>query len=441
VRSILDDGMEMEKLVVVLGLGKTGRFACGFLEKEGTSFVATDDAIKTAKSVPAHAIHELINQGKVSYIIASPGISLSHPLILEAKKSCIEVFCDIEQAFRLRKEKLIGITGTNGKTTTALLTTHMMNYAKMEAKAVGNIGISILEHMPFCGHLVVEMSSFQLQTIKTQALDVACCLNISANHLDAHASMDEYVQAKCAISSLVHPHGAFFVGKKAYDSYFSKENAAQSVGLDPTCDIFSDGFFLWRHSVLEAEVPPSLYGKRSHDLENFAIAYAICRHLGIAPEVCTSAYDTFCKPPHRIEFVTDRAGVQVYNDSKATNIDAVIRAVETLGDNIVLIAGGVHKGFPYTAWQKAFQGKVKKVFLNGPAAPFIQNDLAGVIESCICGSFEEAVQGAFEYARVGDKVLLSPGCSSYDRFSSYEERGVFFQELALSGFKMIFRKI
>jgi UDP-N-acetylmuramoylalanine--D-glutamate ligase len=415
----------MGKIVVVLGLGKTGLSVCEFLAKKQIPFLATDDRLQDE----SQKVLDLLEQDLVSLVIISPGILLSHPISKKAKEKQVELFCDIEYAFRFQNKKMVGITGTNGKTTTTLLTTHMLNFASGKACAVGNVGTPIFSADAFSEVLVVELSSFQLQTITTKALDAAICLNISPNHLDYHKTFDEYVEAKRTLSSLVRETGAFFVGKKAYDAYFFLHTNAQVVGLDPSCDVYSDGVFLWRHGCKEAEVPKSLYGKMNHDLENFVAAFALARHLGVPAASCAASYDTFKKPPHRLELVASLGDVLVYDDSKATSIDAVLCAIKALEKDIVLIAGGVHKGFPYTAWKEAFRGRVKKAFLNGPAALFIQHDLEGVIDTELASSFEEAVSKACAYASSGDKVLLSPGCSSFDRFANYEERGKLFQQL------------
>ena len=418
--------------MVVLGLGKTGSSVCEFLESQKIPYLATDDRLQDE----SQKVVQLLDEGKVTAIITSPGIPLSHPLLKNAQEKHVEVFCDVEYAFQVKKNKMVGITGTNGKTTTTLLTSHMLQFAHVPAKTVGNIGIPIFSALSEQETLVIELSSFQLQTMRTKALKAAVCLNISPNHLDHHATFDEYVEAKRHIATLALEEDAFFVGKKAHDAYFTAFTRAQIIGFDPSCDVYSDGIFLWRHGCKEGEVPQSLHGKMTHDLENFLAAFALSRYLGVPAECCIESYATFKKPSHRIELIANQNGLFVYDDSKATSIDAVVRAVETLEKDIVLIAGGVHKGFPYTAWKESFRGRVKKAFLNGPAASFIERDLEGVIDTDLCSSFEEAVHKAFDYASSGDKVLLSPGCSSFDRFSGYEERGKLFQQLALQNMRV-----
>ncbi len=167
----------------------------------------------------------------------------------------------------------------------------------------------------------------------------------------------------------------------------------------------------------------------SHHTENFLAAYALTRHLGVDPEMASKAYDSFIKPKHRLEYVTTCKGVHFYDDSKATSVEAVLKAVESFSKPIVLIAGGLHKGYPYTAWKKAFQGKVKAVVLLGQAAAIIEQDLEQAVPTVHVKSLEEAVFTATGLAEHDNVVLLSCGCASWDMFSSFEERGNRFQEL------------
>ncbi len=421
------------KTAAILGLGKSGKSACRYLQSKGFRVLVCDDNVqKSDLQLPILSAAALMEQIEgCSFLITSPGISLTHPVLQRAKECGVEFFCDVEYAFRERSSGYYGITGTNGKTTTTLLVQHLMRAADIEAKAVGNVGVPILDETTQAELLIVELSSFQLQTISTPVLQAACLLNISANHLDHHASMEEYVQAKQHIGRLLQEKGILFVGEKAYAEFDWQHLPCkvERFGYSQQCEIFSDGVFIWRYGVKEGLVPSKLKGVRAHDLENFLAAYCICRHQGVAAEMCIEHYDSFIKPSHRIQLVREHQGVKFYDDSKATNIDAVIRAVETLEKNILLIAGGVHKGHPYHAWRNAFSSRVKELFLVGPAAGVIAADLEGCMPMTHCKSFEEAVQRAAARAVSGDHVLLSPGCSSYDQFANFEERGRTFQNL------------
>lgn len=429
--------------VAIIGLGKSGLSACRYLKQKGFSIWVTDDYATTSVSdddiyhVAPSVVGEMIEENHFSFLLISPGIPLSHPLVKKAKQCDLEVFCDIEYAFRELQHKQVpisGITGTNGKTTTTLLTAFIMNYAGRSSKTVGNIGVPFLDEIGKESddiHYVLELSSFQLQTLHTKLLQAAVLLNISPNHLDHHSNLEEYVKAKQRIGAIVRQEGVLFVQEKTFRVH-SWDHAKCQIfrfGFTGECDIFSDGQHIFRFGEKEEVVPSSLQGDFSHDMENFLAAYSLCRHFDVSPKQCVDAYLHFCKPPHRIQLIRTLHGVSYYDDSKATNIEAVIKAVESLQSNIILIAGGVHKGYPYEAWRSAFKDRVKEVVLIGQAADFIEQDLAGAIPTKRYSSFEEAVQSAAQTAKPGDKVILSPGCASFDMFSCFEDRGRKFQEL------------
>lgn len=416
---------------VVLGLGKSGISACDFLVKKGHTVIACDDkkqpVIHGCSVVLPNELLESFDG--VERVIISPGIALTHPVAQKAKSLNLEVFCDIELAFRsvaCAPPLMCAITGSNGKTTTTMLTCHMLNCGGIEAKSAGNIGTPLLtEIQKTSGPLVIELSSFQLETMQTAVLDAGCILNITPNHLDRHGTLEAYAEAKMRLSELVLPKGEFWrsctlpvSSKKGYRFGFTED-----------LDLYSDGRCIVRFGVKEALLPEPLLGSRSYNVENFLAAYALSRHWGVSPETCVASYATFTKPKHRLQFVRTHNTIHFYDDSKATSVDAVLRAVESLNAPIVLIAGGVHKGYPYVAWQQPFKEKVRAVVLIGQAADFIEQDLQNTVPITRATSFEEAVRKAVQLAKPYDIVLLSPGCSSYDMFTSFEARGSLFQEL------------
>ncbi len=399
--------------VGVIGLGKSGKSAREFLESRGYRVWATDDKLQEG----AISAEEFV-QKDFEFVVISPGVPLSHKAAVAITYKNIPLFCDVELAFRnIRNRKALGITGSNGKTTTTSLTAHIL-----QAKAVGNIGLPILSELDDGKEtLVIELSSFQLETMSANALDAACILNITPNHLDRHGTMEAYAAAKGRIELCLKPDGALWV-KDGLKGHFH-------FGFDPRCDLYSDGMHLFRFGQKEEGLPDSLQGKFSYEVENYMAAYALCRHLDTAPEVCRAAFDTFTKPKHRLQYVATKNGFHFYDDSKATSVDAVLRAVESIQNPIVLIAGGVHKGYPYHVWQKPFKDKVRACVLIGEAKELIEKDLEHAVPTLFADSLEEALQKAMQLAIQQDAILLSPGCASYDMFSSYEERGNKFQEL------------
>lgn len=418
------------KSVAVIGLGKSGVSAAHFLVKQGYSVWVTDDKQTNGPEgmgfLPPHQMAARI--ADYQFVVISPGVPMSHPVAVAAKGCGLEVFCDVELAFRQIQSKdlaMIGITGSNGKTTTTSLTCHLLNSCNKPAKPVGNIGNPILSEIESpASTLVAELSSFQLETMSTAVLDAACILNITPNHLDRHGTMEEYTRAKYRIGACVKPGGQLWV-QKACGGY----GKGYYFGFDAACELYTDGVGVYRFGKKESCLPELLQHSRSHNVENYLAAYSLARLLGADPERCMEAYATFIKPRHRLEYVRTYNGIMFYDDSKATSVDAVLRAVESLTCPIVLIAGGVHKGYPYTSWRKAFKDKVKACVLIGQAADIIEQDLQNCVPIIRAQSLDEAVIKAMSQSRIGDAVLLSPGCASYDMFRSFEERGNKFQEI------------
>jgi UDP-N-acetylmuramoylalanine--D-glutamate ligase len=414
------------KQVAVIGLGKSGLSAAAFLQKEGYRVWAVDDKLTVApEGIRLVSVDEVPLQD-IEFVVISPGVPLTHPL---AQKARCEVFCDVELAFRRIKKNhpMVGITGSNGKTTTTSLTAHLLSSCGRPAKPVGNIGTPILSELDAPETLVVELSSFQLETMRTKVLDAACVLNITPNHLDRHKTMDAYSMAKLRIGMCVRDEGAFWV-----EQGIQIHKKALRFGFDSTCDLYTDGKKLVRMGVEEGMMPDSLQDSRNHNVQNFLAAYALTRHYGVDPLACIAAYESFIRPRHRLQYVKTHRGIAFYNDSKATSVEAVLRAIDSIQTPIVLIAGGRHKGYPYIDWQKPFKDKVRACILIGEAADLIELDLAGHVPLQHADSLQDALQKAILAARPNDAVLLSPGCSSYDMFSNFEERGDRFVQLVES---------
>lgn len=409
------------KKVGIIGLGKSGRSAIDFLALRGYTLYAIDDK----QAVLPEGVSLLTDDvlAELDFIVISPGIALTHPVALKAKARRIEVICDVELAFRAmtsNKPRILAITGSNGKTTTTMLVGHIL-----QAKTVGNIGMPILSSLDDRSEtLVAELSSFQLETCSTKVLDAACILNITPNHLDRHGTMEEYIRVKRKIGDSVVPGGQFWL---QHALKYCKDHF--HFGFEEECELYTDTKSLFYFGKKECDLPELLQNSRSHDVENFLAAYALCRSCGVDPEAIRQAYATFTKPKHRLQFVREHNGISFYDDSKATSIDAVLRAVESLTTPIVLIAGGVHKGYPYDAWRKAFPGKVKACVLIGKARDIIEQDLQNAVPTYKAESLQEALNKAVGLASARESVMLSPGCASYDMFSSFEERGMAFQEL------------
>ena len=368
------------------------------------------------------------------FIVISPGIPPTHPLQIAAKAQNKEIIGEVELACRNLKPKLfLGITGTNGKTTVTLMTAHILKHAGKKAYALGNVGVPITSQETHDADAIIiaELSSYQIETLHSKIIDAAVILNITPDHLDRYHSMQEYALAKLHIANCLKKGGMLFLEKETDLAYghLLAGPPIETYGYQSHCDFHTDlQHIYFRHRKI-CSLPVPLQGKKTHDLENFLAAFALCQRAGITPQQFLDGFATFKKPAHRIEFVTKVNEVSYYDDSKGTNLDAVIRAVESVTGPVILIAGGMDKGAPYTPWIKAFNGKVKLICAIGQAAEKIVKDLSSDIPVKQFQSLEEAVKHAVKEARAGDNVMLSPGCSSLDMFKDYAHRGQEFQRI------------
>lgn len=433
------------KKSLIIGLGISGRAAAGFLLNQGASVKGVDRNYPSIQSLPA--IIELQKKGlelgdeasesvdSYDFIVVSPGIPQDHPLYRLARQKGIEMIGEIELGCRAIKEnRIVGITGTNGKTTVTLLVTHVLNHCGKKARALGNVGMPLTEEIAEISKeeiLVLELSSYQLETLDQPVLDAAVILNITPDHLDRYASMNDYANAKIRIGMCLKPEGSFYIESKtnqSYKSYLDKFKI-RSYGYEAEHFLSSNGEGIFREGHSVFDLPNDYRGKQTHDIENVMAAYALCHEMGVSPENFLKGLQTFKKPAHRIEFVRTIEGVHYYDDSKGTNIDAVMRAVQFLSGPIVLIAGGVDKGSPYTPWLEVFKDKVKYICAIGQSAAKIEQQLASLVPVKLCSDLEQAINHAAGVAEKGDYVLLSPGCSSFDMFKDYVHRGKEFQRL------------
>lgn len=433
------------KKVLVLGMGQSGRAAAQFLLFHGAKVCGIDKNRELLKTEPhiqemikdglkVQSEQEYLEIGSFDLIILSPGIPQTHPLIQRAKKAHLPILGEIELGCQMAKNSILGITGTNGKTTVTLMVTHILNECGIKAKAMGNVGIPFTQELLDLSSeeiVVLELSSYQIETLYQKVLESAILLNITPDHLDRYGTMESYAEAKCRLESCLKPQSHFYMEEKAWEQYghLLKNGKPRLYGYKESSYIYSDLFAVFCNGEKVFELPPQLKNKKSHDLENLMAAYALCADKGVSGENFCKAWATFKKPSHRIEFVTEHLGVRYYDDSKGTNLDAVIRAVQSLDGPIILIAGGIDKGAPYAPWLKEFGKKVKSICAIGQAAAKISAELNFQIPVKIFNSLQEAVRQAMQWAETGDIVLLSPGCSSLDMFKDYKHRGNEFQRI------------
>jgi len=438
------------KRVLVVGLARTGVATSLFCAARGAVVTATDARTENeigaeiAKLREAGVALELGGHQERTFlaqdlIIPSPGVPADVPLLQSTRAKGITVWSEIELAYRFLKGKLIGITGSNGKTTTTSLVEHILKSAGFSTILAGNIGtplIGCVEASRDDTATVVELSSFQLELIETFRPNIAVFLNLTPDHLDRHGTMKAYGAAKArlfenqtaedfTILNADDPATTPYAPTRPQLLWFSrKQRVAEGAYLRGEEIVF-------RHAGVEeavmkrGEIP--LAG--AHNLENVLAAVVATRIAGAGAAAIAKGVRSFAGVEHRLEFVAEIGGVRFYNDSKATNVDATLKALDAFPGRILVILGGKDKGSDYTALQKILREKAILALLVGAAAEKIEKQIAGSVAVEHAGTLERAVEIASHAAQPGDVVLLAPACASFDQFQNYEHRGRTFKEL------------
>ncbi|MBA0085281.1 MAG: UDP-N-acetylmuramoyl-L-alanine--D-glutamate ligase, partial [Acidobacteria bacterium Pan2503] len=372
-------------------------------------------------------------------IIPSPGVPADAPLLQSARSKGVTIWSEIELASRFLKGRLIGITGSNGKTTTTSLIEHILRKAGFATILAGNIGtplISCVEKTSDKTITIAELSSFQLELVEKFRPNVSVFLNLTPDHLDRHHTLESYAAAKArifenqteadsAVLNADDPGTTPYAPAKPQLFWFSrKQRVAQGAFVRGNDILFRcEGT---EEKVLKlADIP--LAG--SHNVENVLAAVAATRLAGAPPAAVAKGVRSFAGVEHRLEFVAEIGGVRFYNDSKATNVDATLKALDAFPGRILIILGGKDKGSDYTLLQPRLRAKAILALLIGAAASKIEKQIAGSVAIEQAGTIERAVETAANAARPGDVVLLAPACASFDQFQNYEHRGRVFKEL------------
>jgi UDP-N-acetylmuramoylalanine--D-glutamate ligase len=372
-------------------------------------------------------------------IVPSPGVPLTLPHLAAARAASIPIWSEIELAWRFLSGRMVAITGSNGKTTTTSLVGHILETAGMPVIVAGNIGTPLISRVETSSDstvTVVEVSSFQLEAIDKLRPDVGVFLNLTPDHLDRHASLEEYARAKgrlfenqteadAAILNADDPATTPLAPSRPQVFWFSREKRVARGAFVRDAEIVfrRDG----AETVLLRREDIGLRG--DHNLENVLAAAAASLLAGAAPAAIASGVRSFAGVEHRLEFVAEIGGVNYYNDSKATNVDATLKAVDAFSTPLLIILGGKDKGSDYTLLREPLHRRARVAFLIGAAADKIAGQLAGAVEIEKSGTLERAVQLASERAQTGDTVLLAPACASFDQFENYEHRGRVFKQL------------
>jgi|APCry1669189534_1035231.scaffolds.fasta_scaffold13450_2 UDP-N-acetylmuramoylalanine--D-glutamate ligase len=427
---------------LILGMARSGQATAGWLKKKGaTVFTFDDNVLRNQANGGVKNINE-IPWDSLTSVIQSPGVSFSfpkpHPFTEKAIAHNIPILCDINLlSISERQSKFIGITGTNGKSTTTALIGHILNQNKRNASVGGNIGIPALS-LEKAGTYVLELSSFQLEISSFLNLDISAWLNISEDHLDRHGTMEAYVRAKenifqgckSAVISIDDPFSLSIYQK------IKNSQPTISVSIKTQADVWVSKGILYEGSKNIMDLNPLVTLKGVHNHQNAAVAYATTREYGLSSLEITSALKTFPGLAHRLEIVEKTESTLFVNDSKATNADATACALESYKDySIYWIAGGRPKSQGIKPLKKHFP-KIKHAFLIGEAQDDFAETLGRDVSYLKCESLDRALKAAVEKINEDKKVpsviLFSPACASFDQFRDFEERGDIFRNLARS---------
>jgi UDP-N-acetylmuramoylalanine--D-glutamate ligase len=438
---------------LVLGAGKSGVASAKFLAANGATVAlydkkAVENWTEEARSLKTEKIGLLSGQipswllDQIDLVVISPGVPTNTVPARYVDRKDGEVIGEVELAYRFLKGRIVGITGSNGKTTTTALIGELLKNSGIPTQIGGNIGtplLSLAETSQEDGWTVAELSSFQLETIKDFRPTVAVALNVTPNHLDRYDFFSDYAAAKHRL----------FMNQTAEDVAILNADdeitASWATGLKANVVLFStareldEGLFLrgrdlicranGKEKILTTRDAMNLRGM--HNIQNVLASLAAGLACGASPDSMRETIRDFKAVEHRLEFVAEIEGVKFYNDSKATSVDAALKALEALSEEageIILILGGRGKNAPYEPLAELIEKKVRHLVLIGEDADNIESQLKKSAEIIRADSLEDAVSKSFSNAEIGDSVLLAPACASFDMFKSFEERGTVFKK-------------
>jgi UDP-N-acetylmuramoylalanine--D-glutamate ligase len=449
--------MELKgKKVLVVGLGKSGLAAAMFLRRRGAQVTVSDlrSAQALSKEIPSlleagilveAGGHGLLTFRRQDLIVVSPGVPLSTPELVQVRNLGLPIIGELELAARFLQGNVLAITGSNGKTTTTSLCGEIFSAGGFETLVAGNIGLPVIEVVDQSkpgAWSVLEVSSFQLETTQSFHPRIAVILNITPDHLDRHGTFENYRAMKEKIfanqtgEDYLILNGDDPVAEQAASRahsqifWFSRSKIVR-------CGAFvMNGMVVFRASEQAKPVPvipvSDIPLKGGHNVENVLAAVCAACLANISAEAIAQAVASFRAVEHRLEFVASIQGVDYYNDSKATNVDATAKAIASFPGNIHLILGGKDKDSDYTQLNALLRERVKAVYTIGSAAEKIEGQIAGVTKVIRAGNLEAAVDQAATQAEAGDVVLLAPACSSFDQFENYEQRGKAFKKTVMA---------
>ncbi|MEW6534282.1 MAG: UDP-N-acetylmuramoyl-L-alanine--D-glutamate ligase [Candidatus Auribacterota bacterium] len=456
----IETEMSTRELFIILGYGISGKGAARLLAKQGIPFFVSDrdpDSISSAEkqwldSVPAGYGDEpsairFMKDNDVTGVILSPGIAASNPVITYAAQKNIMVYGELEYALRQYKGTAIGITGTNGKSTTVQVLKSILCAHGCFAEVAGNIGVAVSAIMAepvLPDVLAIEISSFQLEYSSRIQLDGAIVTNITADHCDRYATFADYAATKSIILERIKENGFFIAHVRDMallkssqpEEEFARRNCVWIGQHRPKQEVLAvaeDGIRLVCPSSGTSELiaaRDTIDLKGDHMLENAVMAGQAALLYGAGKMSVAKGIQQFRGLEHRMEYVGSRDGIGFYNDSKATNIDAAVKALSFFSGNVHIILGGLDKGSDLSPLQKEIKKRAVSVMLIGDSSDYYEKAFKGSAPLKRCVSMEDAVHSAFKNAKTGDIVLLAPACASFDMYDNFEHRGKHFKSIA-----------
>ena len=444
-----------DKNVLIVGMGKSGIAAMQAMVNLEANVSVQDSkeekdinpqlaAFLKGKNVTCYFGKQPEDMAQFDMLILSPGVPPYLPFIEEARKNGAEITGELEIAYRLGHGNYVAITGTNGKTTTTTLTGEIFKAAKRKTYVVGNIGVAVIGAAITASDdtwLVTEVSSFQLETTRDFRPRVSAILNLTPDHLNRHKTMEEYGRVKAKIMENQSEEEYVVMNYDDKLSFDLAKDAKAKIVPFSRLEQLDFGAFVKDGRIVIADEAGTIHDicavselqiPGSHNVENVLAAAAVSFFAGISADVIGETARTFMGVEHRLEYAGQVNGVRFVNDSKGTNPDSSIKAVEAIDGGIILIAGGYDKGSDFTEFIEAFNGKVKHMMLLGVTAPKIkeQAEALGFTNCVMCKDMDECVEKAYAAAEAGDTVLLSPACASWDMYSCFEQRGEHFKNCA-----------
>ncbi len=437
------------KKIVVLGIGKTGIATAKFLGKQGAQVAVTDEkpfdawgtefeSIACEKWIEKGIYNPEILDG-ASMVIPSPGVPPKNIILQAAVEKKIAVISEIELAHHFFKTPVIAVTGTNGKTTTTTLLGEILKGAGKKIFVGGNIGNPLIEYAQGSAkdeYVVAEISSFQLQWVDKFHPFISILLNITSDHTDYHSSFAEYVKVKRRIfENQTENDFAIMNADDGSQKELAKHIRAKIISFSSKREL-KEGIYLEKQRIIfrtaefgQESYPVSMIKIPGlHNVENVMAAIVAARLCGADRRSVKSCVSEFHGLPHRIEFAGEKNSIKFYDDSKGTNVGAVVRALETFSQPVVLLLGGRDKEGDFETLQSIIPEKTKRVILFGEAKDRIASLIGNSVEKIKTQKLIDAVEAAYKSAEPGDIVLLSPGCASFDEFRDYKERGNIFKQ-------------